>query len=551
MKLLIEFFYKWEKEIPNKTFMRQPYGNSYKDISWKEAGEQIRKMANYIIQLNLPEKSNIGILSKNCYHWVLADLAIQMAKHISVPFYPNLSKQQLEEVVELGNIELVFVGKLDNLAEEVISSDISVVKFPHYPNNYEVQKGENWDEIIKTTEAITENPLPNKDNLWTILFTSGTTGSPKGVMITHQAFAHLLNAEVKHNHLGILKLKHPRFFSFLPMNHIAERMAVESGCLMSGGTIYFAESIDTFAKNLQDAQPNLFLAVPRIWSKFHLAILGKISDSKINTILKIPILGNFFKNKIRKGLGLHQAKVVLTGAAPTPESLKNWYKKFDIELQEVYGLSETCGGCVLMPKNVVKENSTGKVLAGVDLKIDEKTNEILIKMPWMMSGYYNNEEKTNQVLKDGWLHSGDSGYLDQEGFLFITGRVSDTFKSAKGKYIVPNKLENYFTSNELIEQICVVGRGIPQPIALCQLSEIGKKANKEKLTESVLSDLNNCNSEQANYNKISTVVLVQEDWTTDNNILTPTMKVRRNSVNKKYENDYLKWHDSEEVVIWE
>ncbi len=553
MKLLIEHFYDWEQQKPDAIFMRQPYGDDWKDISWKEAGTEIRKMATVLKDKGLAIGSHVGIISKNCYHWVLADLAIQLAGMISVPFYPNLSKKQLEEVIPQSDIQLLFIGKLDNFENisSAFSNELKLIKFPHYKGNAEIYKGESWNELIESASPLKENFIPDPDDLWTILFTSGTTSSPKGVMIKHGNFAKLIETEKKHDHLGVMAIDNPRFFSFLPLNHIAERMAVETGCLMSGGTIYFAESIDTFGKNLQFTQPSLFLAVPRIWSKFQLAILDKLPDKYINFILKIPIINEKFKKKIREGLGLGSANIILTGAAATPQSLKDWYLKFDIELQEVYGMTETCGGCVLMPKGVVNPKSTGVPLNDVDLEIDKETGEIKVRMPWIMSGYYKNEEKTNEVIKNGWLHTGDKGYVDNNGYLFIDGRVSDTFKSSKGKYIVPVPIEDDFSSNELVEQFCVVGLGITQPIALCLLSEIGKKSDKDLVESRLLEDLKNCNAEKANYTKLSTIIILSDDWSVENQLLTPTMKVKRNKVNETYSEKYQFWHEADESIIWE
>lgn len=241
----------------------------------------------------------------------------------------------------------------------------------------------------------------------------------------------------------------------------------------------------------------------------------------------------------------------MTGAAATPEALKAWYRKFDIELQEVYGMTETCGGSVMMPKGIKKPKSTGKPLANVELAIEETTGEIKMKMPWLMNGYYKNEAKTAEILKDGWLHTGDKGHIDEDGYLYITGRVSDTFKSSKGKYILPAPLEQDFAENEYLEQICVVGLGISQPIALCLLSEIGKKEDKVNIEQRLLNNLNLANKEKASYTKISTIVLIDDDWTVDNQILTPTMKVRRSKIDENYEQFYEKWHEAEDVIIWQ
>ena len=195
----------------------------------------------------------------------------------------------------------------------------------------------------------------------------------------------------------------------------------------------FAESLETFAKNLQETQPTLFFAVPRIWTKFQLGVLSKMPQKKLDTLLKIPIVSGIIKKKLKKALGLDAAKVCLTGASITPESLKQWYRKLGLNLREVYGMTENAGGFTMMPETEHKPNTVGKPLPNAEGRIDPETGEILMKMPWMMTGYYKEAQLTADNLVDGWLHTGDKGKIDEEGFLKIVGRVKDAFKTSKGK----------------------------------------------------------------------------------------------------------------------
>jgi long-subunit acyl-CoA synthetase (AMP-forming) len=552
METHLHYFYKWEKEKPEAVFLRQPFGDSWKEITYGEAGREARKMAAALFKKGFKKGDHVGIFSKNCYHWILADLAIMMAGGISVPFYPTVSGEELEELLQKGDCKFLFVGKLDifNAKHAETAAKVISIKFPHYQGNATINVGDDWNELISNSEPLTEVHSPKRNDLWTILFTSGTTGSPKGVMLTFNAPVSIMEIEEKYGGIGIFNLKEFRFISYLPLNHIAERMIVEAACFLTGGTISFAESIDTFAKNLASIQPTIFMSVPRIFTKFQLAILEKLGGPKrFKLLMSIPGISSILKKKIKQGIGLAKAEVILTGAAPTPDSVKEWYKILGITLREVYGMTENSGGCTLMPPDYIKPGTVGKPLHGVEIKIDPETDEVLMRAPWLMKGYYKDDEKTAAVIQDGWLRTGDRGELDSEGFLKLTGRVSDTFKTAKGKFIVPAPMEWMLAKNNNIEQVCVVGLAAPQPLALVSLSELGKQIDKEKLHESLKYSLESLNNTLPSYQKVSKVVVIKDEWTTDSGILTPTLKIKRNIVDKRYSQYYESWSQRTELVI--
>lgn len=553
LKTVLDYFLQWEREMPDAPFLRQPEGKTWKITSWAEAGRQARQIAAAIQGFGLQPGDHVGIVSKNCAHWIIADLAIMMGRFVSVPFYPNLTGRQLGEVVRMSDIKALFVGKLDdwNTMKSGIPEEIALIRFPAYPGNSLVQEGMDWEEALNTTGQLNESPKPALHDLWTILFTSGTTGSPKGVMLTYFAPAAMMENERVHNTLQIFSGESHRFFSYLPLNHIAERMIVEVAAILTGGTISFGESLDTFARNLRDTRPTLFLAVPRIWAKFQMGILEKISPGKLNRLLRLPWVSGMVKNKIRKGLGLDQTRIFLTGAAPTPDALKAFFLRLGLPIQEVYAMTENCGGCALMPKSWLKPGTVGKPLPNVDLRIAPETGEVLMRAPWNMTGYFRDPEKTAEVLQDGWLHTGDQGEIDEEGFLRLTGRVTDTFKSAKGKFIVPAPIEWGFAENPLIEQICVTGRTIPQPLALVVLSERGLQAPREWVQEQLRLTLQEVNATLAKFECIKSLVILQEPWTVDNGVLTPTLKIRREVLNQRFEDRFWTWYARKEEIIWE
>ncbi len=550
-KTHLEYFLQQEKEKAQAVFMRQPYGSVWKEFNWKQAGDEARRIATYLISLNLPARSNIAILSKNCYHWVLTDLAIMMAGHVSTPFFPNLVPNELSQLLERSEARVLFIGKLDtpiwDRLKDVIPADIDVIRFPFYEGNGNVKTGKPWEEILAGNAPLQKVQLPKLNDLWTILFTSGTTGAPKGVMLTYKAPAALLNMEKKYNQIGIFNQKDFQFFSYLPLNHIAERMIVETAAFFTGGTISFAESLEKFPVNLQSVQPTIFMSVPRIYTKFQMAILDKIGK-KLNLLLSIPILSGYLKSKIKTGLGLSRCKVILTGAAPTPQALKDWYLKLGIELREVYGMTENSGGCTLMPAAETRSGVVGRILPEAEVRVDETTGEVLMRAPWTMTGYFRDEERTAAVLKDGWLYTGDKGEV-QDGYLKLTGRVSDTFKTSKGKFISPAPMEWFFAKSIFAEQVCVVGHAAPQPILLIVLSEVGKHEDQEKVLANLTATKNELNVTLPSYSHINKIVIVKEDWSIDNGILTPTLKIKRNAIDNKYDKYYEQWSLSQSDII--
>ncbi|HAS42740.1 MAG TPA: AMP-dependent synthetase [Microscillaceae bacterium] len=552
-KTVLDYFYEQEKSIADRPFLRQPFGDRWEVYTWGETAQMIRKLATGLKSLGLPPKSNIGLVSKNCREWVIADLAIVLAGYVSVPLYATLTGEQIKEVLEIGEVKALFVGKLEVWEDmkKGVPQDMPIIAFPHYKGNSKVTEGEQWEEFINRFEPMAESPRPDLEDLWTIVFTSGTTGTPKGVMLKHKVVASLERNIREENHLRVSTDGDNRFFSFLPLNHIAERAVVELVCIFHGGEISFAESLETFAKNLRDTRPTVFFAVPRIWTKFQLGILEKMPQKKLNLFLNLPILSGIVKKKIKKGLGLDQARICVSGAAPIGQTLKEWYRKLDISISEGYAMTENCAVCTFLPGNVDRPGSVGKASMGVELKIDEDTGEVCMKADFVMSGYYNAPDKTDEMLRNGWLHTGDQGWINDEGYLYLTGRVKDTFKTSKGIYIVPAPMEWIYDANTDIEQVCILGLGMPQPMAVVALSELGKMKSKEALKDSMKETLTKANEGIKNDQKVSTIIIAKEAFSVENGLLTPTLKVKRNMMNIVYTNKLLSWHQSSEEVIWE
>ncbi|MFL2587192.1 MAG: AMP-binding protein [Flavobacteriaceae bacterium] len=547
-------FYEWEQKLRDRPLLRQPFGDKWEIYTWGEVGQMARKLATGLKSLGLRENAHIGLISKNCREWIIADIAIMMAGYVSVPLFPSLKGEELSFLLDYGDVDLIFVGKIETW--EDIKNDIPlqlpVIKFPNYKGFSIVDRGEEWFDFLGKYNSMKNPNIPKISDLWTLIFTSGTTGNPKGVKLSYFAIDETKNITEKENPLKVDFSGNNSFISYLPLNHIAERVVVEHVCLRFGGSLSFVESIDSFAKNLRDIQPHIFFAAPRIWTKFQLGILGKLSQNKLDILTKIPIISGIIKNKLKKGLGLNRARSTVSGSAPLSISTIEWFRKVGIYITNGYGMTENCAICSQVDgRNFKKLDSVGRAQYGAEIKIDEPSGEVLMRGPYVMDGYYKNDELTSKTLVDGWLHTGDKGYLDIDKYLYITGRVSDSFKTSKGEFIEPLTLESYFADIQEIEEICITGLGLAQPIGLVQLSEIGKLTPKDELSEILEAKLADINADLENYKKISTLVIVKDEWTEQNKILGPTLKIKRGNVEEMYSSKYSLWTANNSKIIWE
>ena len=549
----LEMFYQWERELPEQVFMHQPVDGKWLTYTWKQAGDEARRMASVLAAMNLPAGSHIALVSKNCDHWIICDLAIMMAGHVSVPIYPNVGADTLNYVVSHSESPVLFVGKLDNWKgmADGLPAGVRVIAFPSMYGKYDF---ENWETLIANVQPMQGETKRNPDDLFTIIYTSGTTGTPKGVIHNYHAFSYATSNALMHG--DVLQIPDPatgrgRFFSYLPLSHIAERMLVEMGSLYTGSDLYFAESLETFAKNLAEAKPTVFLGVPRIWSKFQSGILSKMPQKRLNILLAIPIISGIIKKKIAGGLGLDKANHCLSGASPIPPSLISWFGKLGIQIQEAYGMTENCAYSHITRKDMVQLGSVGQPMPLVDVKFAD-TGEILVKSEANMIGYYKNENATKETFTpDGYLCTGDKGVADKKGYLRITGRVKELFKTEKGKYVAPSPIEMLLQENPDIEMACVVGVGLPQPIVLLSLQPTAKSKSQEHLTHEMEHTIAEVNKKLEGHERLKKAIVVKNSWTVENNLLTPTMKIKRNPIEDLYKDRYEKWYAQKEVVIWE
>ncbi|MBO6495752.1 MAG: AMP-binding protein [Roseivirga sp.] len=540
----LEAFCYWAKKNPNQVFLRQPINRNFIEYTYKDADVEIRKMVSGLRNLGVQPGDHIAILSKNCAHWMMADLAIMAAGCISIPIYPTFGAETIFEILEHSESKAIIVGKLDDYAAQQ-SGIPDIIKIG--VEMYGVVEEQTWEKILTQNEPSEQIHTPQPEELMTIMYTSGTTGNPKGVMHTYAAFDQLINTAIDQ----IKMPPNPRYFSYLPMTHIAERAGIEMSSIFRGGTVSFPESLETFAEDLSSVQPQTFFGVPRIWQKFQEKILEKMPQKKLDKLLGLPLIGSLVKKKIQKKLGLSASVVNFSGAAPIAMSLQQWYRKLGIEINQAYGMTEDC---ILSHFNLPGKNKFGTVgrpLPGVTSKLSAD-GEILIKSNCIMKGYYKEPEKTAEIFtEDGFLRTGDIGEFDHDGYLSITGRVKDQFKTDKGKYISPAPIELEILKNNDVDQVCIVGSGIPQPIALVVPSEMGKKKSREEFNQSIWKTITDINPSLEAYEKVAKAVVMKEVWSVENGLMTPSLKVKRNRVEAIHTPMYPEWFKQDVNVVYE
>jgi long-chain acyl-CoA synthetase len=468
-----------------------------------------------------------------------------MAGCISIPIYPTLSDHAIEPILIHSESKAIVVGKLDDYPSQVKGIPSNIIRIS--VNTYGINEQYSIEELIKKNEPLSTIYSWKPEEILTIIYTSGTTGKSKGVMHVAGSFGSVIEVGI-----SALKLPHqPQLISYLPLSHIAERVGVEMNAIFTCGTVSFAESLETFAKNLAEIQPQIFFAVPRIWGKMREGILSKLSQKKLDVILSIPLLNSFFKKSLKKKMGFSRVSHFFSAAAPISIELQKWYNKLGITIYQAYGMTEDCVYSHFCGPDANKFGTVGKPLPGVQTKIADD-GEIRIKGSGNMKGYYKEPEMTAETFdEENYLKTGDMGEYDIEGYLKITGRIKDQFKTDKGKYISPAPIEVKLLANTDVEHCCIVGTGVPQPMALVCLSETGKKRSKEELMQNLSETISSINPSLEKYEKVEKVVIMKENWTIGNNMITPSLKVKRNEIEKIHLPKYPAWYEKPGLVVWE
>ncbi|MFC5694724.1 AMP-binding protein [Pseudomonas sp. GCM10022186] len=547
---LLHRFLHWEETRPDAIHLTQPVPEGVAEYSWREVGDQARRMASHLKSLGLPAGSSITIIGKNSAHWIIADLAIWMAGHVSVPLYPTMSAETLRYVFDHAGIRLVFLGRMEigSNIQDMLPAGVPVVALPLAPAGDYAQ----WDELATANEPLRDIRLPEPGELATIIYTSGTTGTPKGVM-------HSFGGMYAYASLGggdFCKLEPgDRLLSYLPLAHAAERSSVESNSLCHGVQVFFNDSLETFTQDLCRARPSVFISMPRLWTKFYQVINARLPAEQQALLFSPCEAGAALRKQVLVMLGLDQTRIAFTGSAPLPPEIVSWYRNLGLELLDVYGMSENFCYSHYSRPGQVRVGYVGQALPGVRCRISEE-GEILVDCPTQMMGYYRQPELTAESMTaDGYFKTGDRGVLDEEGRLKITGRVKELFKTSKGKYVAPVPIENRL-GHKAVEAVCVTGPALPQPFALLMLSPEGRSSiadrqGREQLKAELEALLDSVNAGLEAHERLSYAVVVRDSWSIENGFLTPTLKIKRDVIENRYLGNAEAWLESGQAIIFE
>jgi len=528
---------------PDRPYLHQPVDRAWRTLTWRDVDSQARRIAAGLRAQGLLPGERVAILAKNCAEWFVVDFAIMMAGLVSVPIYTTASASTIRYVLEHSDARAIFLGKLDDLshAEQAIPASVLRIALP-YPTASAI---ENWSEWLSRYPPLAEPARLRPDDMLTLVYTSGSTGVPKGVPISHLNMAS--SAHCTREAAGARR--GDRLLSYLPLAHVAERAVVEHLSFGLDAEVFFVESLDTFAEDLRHARPTLFMSVPRLWTRFQSQIRRRIPETRLQRLLSIPLVRGVVAARIRKAMGLDQARLFGSGTAPISPATLAWFSRIGMPISEGWGMTETTGlSCSNQPYRAGWLGTIGKPVDCVEMKLSPD-GEILIRGDAVFSEYYRNPDATAASFSDGWFRTGDVGELRPDGAWRIVGRVKEQFKTAKGKYVAPVPIESLLAASPAVEQVCVMGSGRKQPIALAVLAE-GETRAEEDLARELAALLEQVNSQLESHEALDHLVVCAEPWSIENEMLTPTLKLKRERIEARYA-ALLESRALSAPVVWE
>ncbi len=542
-----EMILKWAEERPNEIYLKQIINRKFVEFSFKDVADQALRLVSALRELGIQPGDKVALISKNCAEWFIADLALMLGDYVSVPIFPTAGAETIEYCLTHSESKAIIVGKLDDAtATQQVLDKLGQIVSIALPYDSAANCQYQYKELIADKEPSAERPVHYDDKLMSLVYTSGTSGLPKGAMLTYGAFN--WSAQQLINHIGIQE--GDRLFSYLPLAHITERVYIFGTSIMGGIPTAFPESLDTFIEDVKMQRPTLFISVPRLWTLFQQRIQDKLPQRKLNILLKIPFINTLIKKKLADGLGLDQARVLGCGSAPVSPALLEWYRSLGLNITEAWGMTESFAYSTLnYPFREDKIGTVGNAGPGIELKIAED-DEIMVRSKGLFAGYYKNDIATQESFDDeGWLHTGDIGVIDSDGYLTIQGRKKDSFKTAKGKFVSPVPIEKKLFEYSRVEMMCLIGLGLPGPILLVVPHDFPNfdRARYEKTTKKVIEKMN---SQLESHEQIKGVLMIKKPWTIENGVLTPTLKIKRHVLEQKYHEIGHNWPKGK-LVVWE
>ncbi|WP_408901529.1 AMP-binding protein [Photobacterium piscicola] len=538
---------KWANERPDDIYLKQIINRKFVNYTYASVADKALRLVTAFQQLGIQPGDRIALISKNCAEWFICDLAMMLGGYVSVPIFPTAGADTITHCIDHSDAALVIIGKLDSptVINNVITNHASLPTIAFsYPGTPTCQY--QFDDLIEQYSPTTERRTHHDTDLMSIVYTSGTSGMPKGAMLTYGAFVWSSHKIIEH--IGLES--NERLFSYLPLAHITERVYIFGSSIMSGLQVAFPESLDTFIDDVKMHKPTIFVSVPRLWTLFQQRIQDKLPQPKLNILLKIPFISTFIKRKLAQGLGLDQARVLGCGSAPVSAGLLSWYESIGLNITEAWGMTESFAYSTLNhPYRSDKIGTVGRAGPGIELKI-AADKEILVRSKGLFSGYYNNPQATQESFdNDGWLYTGDIGDVDSDGYLTIQGRKKDTFKTAKGKFVSPVPIEKRLMDLGNFEMVCLIGSGMAAPILLAIAHNYTQfdQSRYEKKLQSIIEKIN---TELESHQKIKGVLMIKEPWSIDNGILTPTLKIKRHVLEQHYATLDNNWNNKQ-LIKWQ
>lgn len=535
-------------ERGEQMFLHQPVNRQLKTWTWKQVDEDARKVAQGLLSLGLKKGDRVAIFAKNSAEWFIADWGTMMAGMVSVPIYATAGEETIRYVLDHSDAKAVFVGKLDSklAGEAAFTREVPRIAFPYDT----ITCDHHWDEWLAGQKPLFPAADNALDDVMSLVYTSGSTGNPKGVVMNYGHYA----AAATENRKVIGLTPRDRTVSYLPLAHITERAVIQGTSLYSGCQVYFVESLETFVDDLKVAQPTAFLSVPRLWTRFQAGVHAKMPEPKLDRLLKLPLLGSLIAKKIRKGLGLNSVRKFGSGSAPISPSVLQWYHRLGIDISEAWGMTETMGLCTTnMPFRADRLGTIGVPIDCVEVRLSDE-GELQVRGDTVFQEYYKASDLTEKAFEDGWFKTGDKAVKNPDGSYSIVGRLKEEFKTAKGKYVAPVPLESRLAANPDIEQVCVMGTGRTQPLAVVVLAEHLRRSDRTPVRASLKKTLESVNQGLEPHQKLEGILVTNDEWSIENDMLTPTLKLKRTQLEDKYvdrldqvRRDGVVWEDEAEA----